>query len=153
MKKSILMLALILGSFAIQAQVKTPQPSPRAYVSQTVGLTEVELEYSRPGAKKRIIFGDLVPFGKVWRTGANANTTISLSEDVTIGDKPLKKGKYALYTVPKADNWEVIFYSSTDNWGTPEKWDESKVALRTLVKPEMISKPVETFTIGINNLS
>src|SRR6187399_1040241 len=145
MKKAIFILALMLGSFAIQAQVKVPQPSPRAYVSQTVGLTEVELEYSRPGAKKRIIFGDLVPFGKLWRTGANANTTISFSEDVTIGGKSLKKGKYALYTVPKADNWEIIFYSATDNWGTPQTFDENKVAARTLVKPEMTNRPVETF--------
>src|SRR6478736_8396034 len=113
MKKAIFILALMLGSFAVQAQVKTPQPSPKAYATQIVGLTEVELEYSRPSAKKRIIFGDLVPFGKLWRTGANANTTISFSEDVTIDGKSLKKGKYALYSTPKADNWEVIFYSTT----------------------------------------
>ena len=71
---------------------------------------------SRPSAKGRVIFGDLVPFGKVWRTGANANTTISFSDDVVIKDATLKKGKYALYVSPKADEWEIFFYTTTDNW-------------------------------------
>src|SRR6478672_8321846 len=123
MKKIIYVLAMMIATYAIEAQVKTPAPSPKAVLSQVVGLTDVTVEYSRPSAKKRIIFGDLVPFGKLWRTGANANTTISFSEDVTIDGKSLKKGKYALYSVPKADNWEVIFYSSITNWGTPETWD------------------------------
>lgn len=152
MKKIIVTFALVLGTLATQAQIKTPQPSPKGYISQTVGLTEVDVEYSRPSMKGRTIFGDLVPFGKLWRTGANANTTVSFSEDVIIGGKPLKKGKYALYTTPKADNWEIIFYTDNTNWGTPENWDETKVALRTLVKPESLAKPVETFTIGVNTL-
>ncbi|AWA30418.1 dihydrolipoamide dehydrogenase [Flavobacterium magnum] len=136
----------------ITAQVKTPAPSPKAHVEQVVGLTDVTVDYSRPGVKGRTIFGDLVPFGKLWRTGANANTTINFSEDVVIDGKTLKKGKYALYTTPKADNWEVIFYSSTDNWGTPETWDDSKVALKTMAKPEMLNRMVESLTIGINGL-
>jgi hypothetical protein len=94
-----------------------------------------------------------VPFGKVWRTGANENTTISFSEDVVIDGKTLPKGKYALYTVPKIESWEVIFYSTTNNWGNPEVWNEANVVLRTTVKEEALSKPVETFTIGINNLT
>src|SRR4051812_49394678 len=106
MKKIIIALAIFMASYAAQAQVKTPQPSPKATVQQVVGLTDVTIEYSRPSMKGRTIFGDLVPFGKLWRTGANANTTISFSEDVTIDGKTLKKGKYALYTTPKAENWE-----------------------------------------------
>ena len=117
-----------------------------------VGLTDVEIEYSRPGTKGRNIFGDLVPFGKVWRTGANANTTISFSEDVIIDGKTLKKGKYALFTLPKVESWEVIFYSKTDNWGNPEVWNEADVALRATVVPEMLNRNVESFTIDINDL-
>jgi hypothetical protein len=152
MKKIILVLAIMLASYTIQAQVKTPQPSPKASIEQVVGLTDVAVDYSRPSMKGRTIFGDLVPFGKLWRTGANANTTISFSEDVVIDGKTLKKGKYALYTTPKADNWEIVFYSDTDNWGTPEEWNDSKVALRANARPETLNRNVESFTIGINNL-
>lgn len=151
-KKIIFAFTLVLGTTMMDAQVKTPQPSPKATVEQVVGLTDVTIEYSRPSMKGRTIFGDLVPFGKLWRTGANANTTISFSEDVVIDGKTLKKGKYALFVTPKADNWEFIFYSDTDNWGTPDEWSDSKVALRANARPEMLSKVVESFTIGINNL-
>ena len=152
MKKIILALAVILSSYGSQAQVTAPQPSPKSTINQIVGLTDVEIEYSRPGVKGRNVFGDLVPFGKVWRTGANSNTTISFSEDVIIDGKTLKKGKYALYTLPKVENWEIIFYSKTDNWGNPEVWNESDVALRTTVTPEILNRNVESFTIDINNL-
>lgn len=152
MKKIIIALAIMIASYTIEAQVKTPQSSPKGNVTQMVGLTEVEIEYSRPSAKGRIIFGDLVPFGKLWRTGANSNTVISFSDDVIIEGKTLKKGKYALFTTPKADTWEVVFYTKTDNWGIPEEWDEANVALKTSVKPEMLNRNVESFTVGINNL-
>lgn len=152
MKKIIIALAIFIANFTIEAQVKTPAPSPKATIMQTVGLTDVEVVYSRPAAKGRPVFGNLVPFGKLWRTGANANTTISFSDDVVIDGKTLKKGKYALYTVPKIGSWEVIFYSTTDNWGLPEEFKEENVALRTTVKEEALPKAVESFTIGINHL-
>ena len=152
MKKILFALAVILSSFGSQAQVLTPQPSPKCTINQMVGLTDVEIEYSRPGTKGRNIFGDLVPFGKVWRTGANANTTISFSEDVVIDGKTLKKGKYALFTLPKVESWEVIFYSKTDNWGNPEEWNEADVALRASVVPEMLNRNIESLTFDINNL-
>jgi tetratricopeptide (TPR) repeat protein len=152
MKKIIFMLAMMIANYAIEAQVKTPQPSPKSTITQVVGLTNVEIVYSRPSSKGRDVFNNLVPYGKLWRTGANENTTISFSEDVIIDGKTLAKGKYALYTTPKADNWEIIFYKSTDNWGNPENWDETKVALKTNVKPELLNRNVESFTIGINNL-
>ena len=152
MKKVVLLIALLLSSLTVQSQIVTPQPSPKCVLNQMVGLTDVEVEYSRPGLKGRNIFGDLVPFGKVWRTGANSNTTISFSEDVVIDGKTLKKGKYALFTLPKVESWEVIFYSKTDNWGTPEVWDEADVAVRATVVPQMLNKNVENFTIDINNL-
>lgn len=153
MKKIIYILAMIIVSYAIEAQVKTPAPSPKSVLNQVVGLTDVTVEYSRPSAKGRTIFGDLVPFGKVWRTGANANTMVTFSDDVVINGTTLKKGKYALYTTPKADMWEVIFYTTTDNWGNPENWDEKKVALQTNVDPIALGNNVDTFTIGVGNLT
>jgi hypothetical protein len=152
MKNIFIVLSLIISQFSIQAQVKTPQASPKATLNQVVGLTDVEIVYSRPSARGRAVFGNLVPFGQLWRTGANENTTISFSEDVVIDGKTLKKGKYALYTVPNIQSWEVIFYSTTDNWGTPKEFDESKVALRTKVAEEALPKAIETFTIGINGI-
>ncbi|BCY28997.1 DUF2911 domain-containing protein [Flavobacterium okayamense] len=153
MKKLFLTLALSLAIFASNAQVKTPQSSPLSKVEQVVGLTSVTIEYSRPSIKGRIVYGDLVPYGKNWRTGANANSTVTFSDAVTINGKELKAGKYALFTTPKADSWDIIFYSDTNNWGLPESWDESKVALRASVKPETLSKSVETFTIELANIS
>jgi hypothetical protein len=152
MKKVIIALVVMIASLTIEAQVKTPQPSPKASFTQIVGLTEVEVEYSRPSAKGRVIFGDLVPFGKLWRTGANANTTINFSEDVVINGVTLKKGKYAIFSTPKADSWEVVFYTDTNNSGTPDDFSESKVAVKTTVKTEALNRNVESFTIGINNL-
>ena len=152
MKKIVFLFALLLSTLTFQSQIVAPQPSPKCVLNQMVGLTDVEVEYSRPGLKGRNIFGDLVPFGKVWRTGANSNSTISFSEDVVIDGKTLKKGKYALFTIPKVESWEVIFYSKTDNWGNPEVWNESDVALKAAVVPQILNRNVENFTIDINNL-
>ncbi|MFL0095843.1 DUF2911 domain-containing protein [Tenacibaculum maritimum] len=152
MKKILLSLLIITATVSTNAQVKTPQPSPSSKIEQKVGLTDVTLEYSRPGMRGRAIFGDLVPFSKTWRTGANANTKITFTDHVTIGGKELKEGTYAIYTIPNKNSWEVIFYNDSSNWGVPEKWDETKVALRTSVKPMPISTPVETFTITFDNL-
>jgi hypothetical protein len=152
MKKIIFVLAMIIANYVSEAQVKTPAPSPKSTLTQMVGLTNVEIVYSRPSAKGRDVFNNLVSFGKLWRTGANENSTISFSDDVVIAGKTLPKGKYAIFTTPKADSWEIIFYSALDNWGTPETWDETKVALKTTVKSEQVDRFVESFTIGINNL-
>ena len=148
-----MLLVLLFANFYVEAQVKTPQASPLAKIDQVVGLTNIQIEYSRPSAKGRTVYGDLVPFGKHWRTGANANTTVSFSEDVKIAGKDLKKGKYALFTTPKADSWDVIFYTDTNNWGLPEEWNETKVALKVTVKPETTTKSVESFSIFLNNLT
>ena len=153
MKKIIIALAIIIANFTIEAQVKTPAPSPKATLNQVVGLTDVTVEYSRPSAKGRTVFGDLVPFGKLWRTGANQNSMVTFSEDVVIKGTTLKKGKYAIFTTPKADMWEVVFYTDTENWGTPENWDVNKVALSTNVDPIALNNSVETFTISIGNLT
>src|SRR6476646_10136429 len=93
--------------FANAQTLKTPAPSPSQMVKQDFGISSVELNYSRPGMKGRKIFGDLVPYGKVWRTGANAATTITFGDDVMIGDKKIPAGKYGLLTIPDKDQWTV----------------------------------------------
>lgn len=145
-------MTIVLASLNGIAQVKTPAPSPKSTVEQMVGLTEVTVVYSRPSKKGRTIFGDLVPFGKLWRTGANKNSIVTFSDDVVIKGQTLKKGSYAIFTTPKVDMWEVVFYADTENWGTPEDWNEKNVALSTNVDAQMLSNAVETFTIGINNI-
>lgn len=152
MRKFLVVLAIVMAQFTVEAQIKIPQSSPKSTISQVVGLTDVEVVYSRPSARGRIVFGNLVPFGKLWRTGANENTTISFSDDVVISGQTLKKGKYALFTIPNIQSWEIIFYKITDNWGTPKTFDEANVALRTTVKEETLSKTVETFTMGFSAL-
>lgn len=152
MKRILIFLSFIISHFAVEAQVRIPETSPKAIIKQVVGLTDVEIVYSRPSARGRSVLGNLVPFGQLWRTGANDNSTISFSDDVVINGKTLKKGKYALYTVPNIQSWDVVFYTITDNWGTPKEYDESKVALKTTVNEEALTKPVETFTLAINNL-
>ena len=153
MKKILLSLFVVALSTNINAQLKTPAPSPAAKLEQTVGLTDLSVEYSRPSMKGRAIFGNLVPYGKLWRTGANKNTTVTFSDDVTIDGKTLKKGTYALYTKPGKDSWEVIFYSDANNWGTPQKWDDSKVAVSTTAKVEAMPMKIETFTMSVDNLT
>ncbi|MFD0861797.1 DUF2911 domain-containing protein [Sungkyunkwania multivorans] len=153
MKKLALVAFMAIGAFALNAQVTTPQPSPFAKVEQKVGLTDITLEYSRPGVKGRTIFGDLVPYGKMWRTGANKNTMISFSTDVKVGGKDLKAGSYAIFTQPNASSWDVFFYSDTNNWGTPQEWDESKVAAKVSAPVSAMPMRAETFTINFGQLT
>jgi len=138
---------------SITAQIKTPAPSPASKVIQTVGLTEVSVEYSRPSMKGRTIFGGLESWDVVWRTGANARTKITFGDDVTIDGKTLKKGTYAIFTKPNPESWEVYFYTDYAGGGAPQKWDENKVALKTTVKPFPIPMPIETFTITFDDLT
>jgi len=139
----------------LQAQIKTPAPSPMAKMEQTVGMTEVSVEYSRPGMKGRSIFAadGLVPFGEMWRTGANKNTMISFDKDVNFGGEDVKAGSYAIFTKPMANQWEVYLYTDTENWGTPREWDESKVAAKVMAKPMMMSEKMENFTILFDELT
>ena len=153
MKKVLTILSLAgLMAFS-QAQVTTPAASAPSEMEVTVGLTKIELEYSRPNKNDREIFGNLVPYGKIWRTGANKNSTISFSDDVIIDGQTLKAGKYAIYTKPEKDSWEIYFYTDTENWGNPEKWEESKIAAKTTAKANKIPLEVETFSISIDDLT
>ncbi len=147
------MVCFVAFTYTASAQIETPQPSPFSKIEQKVGLTDVTLEFSRPGMKGRAIYGDLVPFGKVWRTGANANTKITFSTDVTVNGQTLKAGSYAIYTIPNKDKWEVMFYSDANNWGTPRKWDDSKVVVKASADVVPMPMNIETFTMTFDDLT
>ena len=152
--KKILTLACALSiSVLSYAQVKTPAASASAEYEVTVGLTKMELEYSRPNKNGRAIFGNLVPYGKIWRTGANKNSTIEFSDDINFGGQNVKAGKYAIYTKPNKDSWEVYLYSDNENWGTPEKWDDKKVVAKATGNVQNMPFSFETFSISIDDLS
>ena len=154
MKKILFLSVLLAAFFTADAQIKTPAPSPVGKVSQELGLIKVDLEYSRPSAKGRKVFGDLVPFGTMWRTGANASTKITVSDDAKVAGMPLPKGTYALYTIPGEKDWTVIFYKNTSFWGAPEPKDfkEEDVQARISVASITTRDWVETFTLNFNNL-
>lgn len=151
--KKLLTLGLLLTCGWAMAQIKTPAPSPVSKLTQTVGLTEVTIEYSRPSVKGRTIFGDLVPYGTMWRTGANASTKVTFSENVTVEGKELKAGTYALYMMPGEMEWDVVFYKNTSFWGVPKEWNAADEALRLKIKPRKLQDLVETLTIDLANLT
>ncbi|MEL4308483.1 DUF2911 domain-containing protein [Joostella sp. CR20] len=153
MKKLFLSAFALLAINFASAQITTPQPSPTSKLEQKVGLTDVTVAYSRPSMRGRAVFGDLVPYGEIWRTGANQNTIVTFSDDVKIGGSTVKKGSYALYTKPNQGSWEVYFYTDTNNWGNPEKWDDSKVAAKLTAETYQLPFEVETFTIDVDNLT
>ena len=133
----VLLFAFILFTNSGQAQnnKKDLRISPKAAVIQTVGFTEVRIDYSRPGVKKREIWGKLVPYDAVWRAGANEATKITFSTDVTVEGKILKKGSYSLFAIPGKNEWTIIFNKVADQWGAFE-YNESEDALRVKVKTE-----------------
>ena len=153
MQTKLITLFLAVTCLTLQAQIQTPQPSPAAKVEQTIGLTEVSVEYSRPAMRGRTIYGDLVPFGKVWRTGANSRTTFKTSTDIKVQGGELKKGTYAIFTIPNESSWDVVFYTEYQGGGAPAELDESKVALKVSSTPEKMSGTMENFTIGFNDLA
>lgn len=142
---------LMIATLFANAQVKTPAPSPSAKVMETVGMTEVEIAYSRPSMRGRGIFGDLVPYNEMWRTGANASTKITFSSDVIVEGNELKAGTYALYTIPAEGEWTIIFHKNTTHWGVGG-YKAEEDAFRFNVKSTKIENTVETFTIGVSNI-
>jgi hypothetical protein len=157
MKKA-LILVLLAVSLAAQAQVQTPSASPAAVVSTVVGLTDVKIEYSRPKAKGRKIFGAgaefVVPYGQLWRTGANNGTLITFGDDVKVGGSDVPKGTYKLYTIPQASEWTVILTKDLSLGGNdPKEYDQKNDQARVTVKSEKLAEGVSTFTIGISDLS
>lgn len=153
MKKILLVLNATFLLLAANAQsLTTPQPSPTQTIKQNFGVGSIELSYSRPAKKGRKVMGELVPFGKVWRTGANGATTINFSEDVTIGGKELKAGKYGLLTIPGEKKWTVII-SKDVTVNQPSNYKEENDAVR--VEAEVMTTPVsvENFTINFADIT
>lgn len=155
MKKIISFSFLIISGYAasIAAQgLKIPQMSPSQTVEQSFSLSNIKIDYARPSARGRKVFGDVVPFGKVWRTGANKATVVSFGEDVNINGKLLKAGEYSLFSIPNQKEWTIIFNSNTKLWGTLDyKQDED--VLRVSVPTEKTSRFIETFTIELQNIT
>lgn len=151
MKKIILVAGIVLAGFQAQAQITMPQPSPLSTVSQKIGLTDVSITYSRPSAKGRKVFGDLVAFDKLWRTGANKCTKLSVSDSVTINNVRMGKGDYSIFTVPGQREWMIIINKDADLSGT-DGYDMNKDITRFKVaaSPNAFT---ETFTINFSDLT
>lgn len=150
--KKIILRSFICISLFTQAQVQTPKASPVAKVEQRVGLSDIRISYSRPAVNERKIFGELIPFGERWRLGANENTKITTNDELIFGSEVLKAGTYAIFATPNADRWVIDFYTDTTNWGLPEKWELSKVALSVVAKVNIMPMTTENLTISIDNM-
>ncbi len=134
------------------AQVETPRSSPMASLSQDIGFGKVEIEYFRPSVKGRVIFGRLVPYGELWRTGANSSTKISFTEDVTLNGQAVPSGEYALFTIPGEEEWTIIIHKDTSFGGTG-RYKEENDLLRFIAAPEETSDLVESFTIELSDVT
>ena len=152
MKKILFSAIAIAGiSLLCTAQVKMPAPSPTQTVKQDFGIGTIALTYSRPAAKGRKIFGDLVPFNKLWRTGANAATKIIFSDAVEIGGKKIDSGTYVLYTIPGVDAWEIILNKGLENWGI-DGYKETQDVVRFKIEPMKMKKKLESFTMEFSDV-
>lgn len=152
MKRLLLVICAGTLVFNLSAQqLRTPSPSPGQTIKQDFGLSSIELSYSRPGIKGRKIFGDVRPFGVLWRTGANGATTLSFGDDVTIGGTLIKAGKYGLLTIPEKENWTVIITKQLDVT-SPDAYKKENDVVRLNVKPVLLKEPVETFSIQFANI-
>ncbi|HEV8508190.1 MAG TPA: DUF2911 domain-containing protein, partial [Chitinophagaceae bacterium] len=152
MRKLIFVVICFAITFSVSSQsIKMPPPSPPQTIKQDFGISSIELSYSRPGVKGRKVFGDLVPYGAVWRTGANSATTIDFAGDVTIGTTKVPAGKYGLLTIPDKDNWTIIITKQLDVTNPADYKQESDV-VRVNVKPMTLKDKMETFTMQFANV-
>ena len=149
MKKIILLSAVFCYSY-LSAQIKTPQPSPTATIVQKIGISNVTIDYSRPGVKKREIFGGLVAYNKIWRTGANKATKITFEENCVFGGSKVRKGSYSLFTIPGEKEWTVLLNKETELWGSGD-YNEDNEVVRISVVPKETKDFTESFTIDFGN--
>lgn len=149
----VLSFTFLLISFFSFSQLQSPVASPRTEISQQVGLIDMNLNYSRPSKKGRVIFGGLLSFDQIWRTGANNPTTISFSGNIKINNQLVEKGEYHIYSVPTESMLELVIYEKTDLWGSLSKFDESLVKARVMSDFVDLPYELETFTISFNNIS
>lgn len=151
--KFFLSLGLCFFTSLLTAQIAHPKASPFAQLTQHIGLTKITLSYSRPAVKGRKIFGALVPYGRIWRVGANESSKITVDTDIFIKSKKLPKGTYALYAFPGADSWEIVFHKTTTHWGDGrDAYDPGEDAFRITVVPDTIPYTQENFLISFDAL-
>ena len=153
--KKLFTIFLLFISFTSFSQLKTPPASTASKIHQVVGLTEFQVEYNRPSKKGREIFGNLVPYGKLWRTGANSSTKISFSTDVVIDGKTIEEGTYSVFSIPNEGYWDVILYSQAEVWGVPRDWDENKIIFKSNFKSTNYKDgyELETFSVSFKNVT
>lgn len=144
---------LLLNSFEVSAQLATPAASPQATVIQRVGLSDITLKYSRPSLKGRKMFGETLPYGKPWRTGANNATTLTFAEETTVAGTKVPAGEYALYTIPGTSEWTVIFNKNTKLGGSTHLYKDAEDVARFKVKPAKTATKTETLTINFADLT
>ncbi len=151
--KKIIVFVIAMGCFALisTAQVKMPVLSPTQTIKQDFGIGTIELNYSRPAARGRKIFGNLVPYNNLWRTGANAATKIIFSDPVLIDGKKIDSGTYVMYTIPGIDNWEIILNKGLKNWGT-DGYKETEDVIRFKLEPNKIKNKLESFTMDFSDV-
>jgi hypothetical protein len=152
MKQLVIAMGAALCMCTANAQLKTPAPSPSQTVKQEFGLSSIELSYSRPGVKGRKVFGDLVPYGKVWRTGANGATVLTFGDEVTIGGTKIPAGKYGLLSIPEKDNWTIIISKQTDVT-SPAAYKQDQDVVRFTVPVKKMRKKAENFAIQFTDLN
>ena len=153
-KKLSLSLMALAMAFISQAQtVKVPAPSPLQTLKQNFALSEITIEYSRPSARGRAVYGDVVPFGKVWRTGANGSTKITFGEDVKVEGKAVKAGTYALYSIPGKDSFTFMLYKDLKLGGDVANYSAENELIRFAVKSSKVTEKVETFTMNVSDIT
>ena len=146
--------ALLMMQFTANAQtLKTPAPSPTQSIKQAFGLADISIDYSRPSMKGRVVYGDLVPFGKIWRTGANASTKITFGDDVKVEGTPVAAGTYAIYTIPDKEEWQIMLYKDLTLGGNVADYKAENELIRVKVKSNRMVDKVETFTINFAELT
>lgn len=149
---SLILLSALLTSGVYAQDLKLPALSPTSKLTQEFSTSNIEISYSRPSMRGRKIFGELVTFGNVWRTGANSATKVKFGEDVTVGGQAVKAGEYAIYTIPGAAEWEIILNKGIGNWGNAG-YDKADDVARFKIAPKALDKNVQTFTINIGNIT
>lgn len=146
------LIVLLFGTLGF-GQLNHPKASPFSRVEQEVGLAKIVVEYSRPTVRGRKIFGDLVPFGRIWRVGANESTKFTVDSDIQIMGNELPKGTYALYAFPEKDEWEIVFHKNTSHWGDGRNaYNPEDDAFRAKVKPQVSDAFQENFLITFDSI-
>ena len=152
MKRLILTFALAISVQAFSQQYNIPAVSPKQTIEQQFSISKISVEYGRPAVKGRKIFGELVPFGQVWRTGANEATKITFGQEVLFGGQKVKKGTYALYIVPQEKEWKIILNKGVNNWGA-YTYDTKEDVVSTTVPIKKMNEKMERFTINFEDIT